>query len=70
MKTDVAKQLESTRHAVDLIKTSQRSQHTSIREAMTKMLRCISMLAETEPENLLKSAQKIADAEKEKQDES
>ena len=40
------KQLKQVSLAIDLIKMSQRSQHTSIKEALRKMLRSISMLAE------------------------
>ena len=40
------KQLKQVSLAIDLIKMSQRSQHTSIKEALRKMLRGISMLAE------------------------
>ena len=40
------KQLKQISSAIDLIKISQRSQHTSIKEALRKMLRSISMLAE------------------------
>lgn len=40
------KQLKQVSSAIDLIKMSQRSQHTSIKEVLRKMLRSISMLAE------------------------
>ena len=50
LKEKLKKQLKMTSSAIDLIKMSQRSQHTSIKEAMKKMLRCISMLAEVEIE--------------------
>ena len=40
------KQLKLASGAIDLIKISQRTQHTSIKEALRKMLRSISMLAE------------------------
>lgn len=46
MKEAITKQLKLTSSAIDLIKMSQRSQHTSIKEALRKMLKCISMLAE------------------------
>jgi len=39
-------QLKQASTAIDLIKISQRSQHTSIKEALRKMLRSISMIAE------------------------
>ena len=45
-KHQVKKQLKAASNAIDLIKISQRSQHTSIKEALRKMLRSISMLAE------------------------
>ena len=44
------KQLKQASTAIDLIKISQRSQHTSIKEALRKMLKCISMMTETETE--------------------
>ena len=39
-------QLKQASTAIDLIKISQRSQHTSIKEALKKILRSISMIAE------------------------
>lgn len=74
MKEDLSKQLKTTRHAIDLIKISQRSQHTSIKEALTKILRCIEMMAgadekDHEKADLLEKTQKIAASRKEKQDE-
>jgi hypothetical protein len=66
MKTDIKNQLKATSRAIDLIKISQRTQHTSVKEALTKMLRCISMLAGTDEEDLLEKAQKIADAKRDK----
>ena len=45
-KHQVKRQLKLTSAAIDLIKISQRTQHTSIKEALRKMLRSISMLAE------------------------
>lgn len=47
---DLRKQLKLTSAAIDLIKISQRTQHTSVKEALRKMLRSISMLAEIEIE--------------------
>ena len=44
------KQLKQASTAIDLIKISQRSQHTSIKEALRKILRCISMMTEIEDE--------------------
>jgi hypothetical protein len=50
----IEKQLKHTSAAIDLIKISQRTQHTSIKEALRKMLRSISMLAGIEMEDTTK----------------
>ena len=42
----IRKQIKHASNAVDLVKMSQRSQHTSIKEAMKKMLRAMSMIVE------------------------
>ena len=47
-KHQVRKQLKKASAAIDLIKISQRSQHTSIKEALRKILRSMSMIAEIE----------------------
>ena len=49
-KHQVRKQLKLASGAIDLIKISQRTQHTSIKEALKKILRSISMIAEIELE--------------------
>lgn len=46
MKTEIKKQLKVASNAIDLIKISQRTQHTSIKEALKKSLRCISIIAD------------------------
>ena len=51
-KHQVRKQLKLANAAIDLIKISQRTQHTSIKEALRKILRGISMIAEIEIEEV------------------
>ena len=71
-KRQVRKQLKLASNAIDLIKISQRTQHTSIKEALRKILRSISLIAEIEineigtkdrkkevNEDLMKKAQEI-----------
>ena len=40
--TEIEKLLEQSGKAIDLIKISQRSQHTSTKEALRKMHRCLA----------------------------
>ncbi|MCK4330865.1 hypothetical protein KAX02_13625 [candidate division WOR-3 bacterium] len=54
LKHQIGKQLKYTSAAIDLIKISQRTQHTSIKEALRKMLRSVSMLAGVEIEDITK----------------
>lgn len=42
----IGKQLKMASNAIDFIKISQRTQHTSIKEALKKILRCVSMIEE------------------------
>ena len=51
-KHQVRKQLKMASAAIDLIKISQRTQHTSTKEALRKLLRGISMIAEIELEEV------------------
>lgn len=46
-KHQLEKQLKIASAAIDLIKMSQRTQHTSIKEALRKILRCVSMIADS-----------------------
>lgn len=55
----IERQLKITSAAIDLIKISQRTQHTSIKEALRKMLRSISMLAGIEMKDTTKDRTKI-----------
>lgn len=50
----VEKHLKMASKAIDLIKMSQRTQHTTIKEALKKILRCVSMLAEVGGEEKIK----------------
>ena len=81
LKHQIGKQLRHTNAAIDLIKISQRTQHTSIKEALRKMLRSISMLAEIEMkdttkgrvkmvnENLMKKAKEIRENREKREEE-
>lgn len=59
-KHQVRKQLKLASAAIDLIKISQRTQHTSIKEALRKLLRGISLIAEIELEEVGTDDRKIA----------
>lgn len=82
LKHQVRKQLKQTSAAIDLIKISQRTQHTSIKEALRKMLRSISIMAEIEieekdigdrkkivNEGLMKKAKKIRENREKREEE-
>ena len=62
-KHQMERQLKHTSAAIDLIKISQRTQHTSIKEALKKMLRSISMLAGIEMKDTIKDRTKIVNKE-------
>ena len=70
-KEKLRKQLKMVSSAIDLIKMSQRAQHTSIKEALRKMVRAISIMAEIELEKkkedspAMKRAKEIAAKKKE-----
>ena len=51
-KHQVRKQLKLASASIDLIKISQRTQHTSIKETLRKILKGISLIAEVEIEEI------------------
>ena len=57
------KQLKIASTAIDLIKISQRTQHTLIKEALKKMLRSISMMAGIEMKDTIRGQVKVANEE-------